>query len=208
MKKQSLSYLLLLLSLFLVQQALAYDFKVDGLYYNITGAGEVEVTCDYESGIGYSRRIHVPAEVTVHGEKYKVTAIGDGAFMNCSRLVAVNIEEGVRRIGDCAFGWCENLSSVGLPKGLTTIGRQAFQECTDLSSLVIPQSVVRIGAYAFCESAALSSVTLQGGTPPLLGEFAFYGLNAAAQIKVPATAFEHYKAAEEWGKLPQLVPQQ
>ena len=86
--------LFVMLSLF----ANAYDFKVYGIYYNITGDNTVEVTSgnDYD----YKGDIVIPNSINHDSKEYSVTSIGDRAFFNCSSLTAINIPEGVTSIGN------------------------------------------------------------------------------------------------------------
>ena len=63
--------------------AIAHDFEVDGICYNITGATDrtVEVT----SG-KYTGSVVVPESVDYDGSVYSVTAIGDYALAYCNSL--------------------------------------------------------------------------------------------------------------------------
>lgn len=59
--------------------ALAYDFEVNGIYYNITDetAKTVEVTSGTKK---YTGNITIPSVVTYNGSDYSVTSIGEKAF--------------------------------------------------------------------------------------------------------------------------------
>lgn len=72
-----------------VFSAAAYDFTVDGVYYNITGDNTVEVTSKTTSSGGYTGEVTVPASVTNGGVNYQVTAVGDKAFYVCSNVTGV-----------------------------------------------------------------------------------------------------------------------
>ncbi len=104
-----------------------------------------------------------------------ITAIGDYAFYNCTKLTAVEFEAGskLNAIGEGAFGYTA-LVNVTLPAALktieakafyfsskletvefeagsqlTTIGNYAFRDCTSLKSVEIPASVTSIGVAIF-----------------------------------------------------------
>ena len=77
--------------------ASAYDFEVDGLYFNKTNEGEVEVV---KGDKQYSGDVVVPASITVDGVEYAVTAIGQQAFKFCGYLTSIVISEGVKTIED------------------------------------------------------------------------------------------------------------
>ena len=50
-----------------------------------------------------------------------VTAIGDGAFNNCTSLTGITIPNSVTNIGDFVFANCTNLIGITIPAGVTNI---------------------------------------------------------------------------------------
>ena len=129
----------------------AYDFKVDGIYYNITSSTEVTVTSNGK--YPYSGNVVIPEQVTHDGNTYSVTSIGDNAFTYCSGLTSVTIGDSVTTIGERAFYNCSDLTSVSIGNSVTSIGFYAFHRCSGLTSVTIGNSVTSIGDYAFeyCE---------------------------------------------------------
>ena len=90
----------------------AYDFTVDGIYYNIVSLSDL--TCEVTSvGNAYRRNIIIPNKVTYNGRTLTVTSIGEGAFRDC------------------------NLKSLTIPNSVTTIHDNAFDRWSDVSNLVI-----------------------------------------------------------------------
>ena len=70
--------------------ASAHDFKVDGIYYNITSSEDlaVEVTSYMNFNGSYSDvEITIPERVTYENKTYSVTGIGKSAFSGCTSLV-------------------------------------------------------------------------------------------------------------------------
>ena len=128
----------------------AYDFQVDGIYYNINGE---EVTVTNETGESnsnsYSGDVVIPSSVSYEGKSYSVTSIGEYAFQNCSHVTSVMIPETVVSIGDFAFSVCTSLTKMELPALLQSIGTYSFSSCTELISVTLPMSVNRIGIGAF-----------------------------------------------------------
>lgn len=113
-KKLSLSriFVTLAIALFFGLSTYAYDFEVNGIYYNITSDKEVEVTTP-ENPDEYSGSIIIPETVTFDGIKYSVTAIGNWAFSYCYDLMNIDIPNSVTSIGSNAFtdtGWFNNQS--------------------------------------------------------------------------------------------------
>jgi hypothetical protein len=87
----------------------AYDFEVDGIYYNITSSTDMAVGVTYRGKYydsysnEYSGAVNIPESVTYNGNTYSVTSIGDYAFYSCSSLTSVEISDGGSSSGECAF---------------------------------------------------------------------------------------------------------
>jgi formylglycine-generating enzyme required for sulfatase activity/uncharacterized protein YjdB len=104
MKQFLKTSILLLLALLLPAAATAYDFEVDGIYYNITSPNTVEVTysvIDYSS-VYFDTEIVIPSQVTYNSVNYNVTAIGDSAFIH-SHTLRLTIPQSINYIGVDAF---------------------------------------------------------------------------------------------------------
>ena len=84
--------------------AMAHDFEVGGIYYNILSEEEktVEVTYRGISQNSYSNEYTgsetIPAIVTYNNVAYSVTSIGDDAFSCCTGLTSVTIPNSVTTI--------------------------------------------------------------------------------------------------------------
>lgn len=146
MKKRTVLFVVTALASIIV--TFAYDFKVDGIYYNKVGDDEVSVTKGEEP---YSGDVSIPSVVEHEGKKYGVTSIGAKAFFFCLDLTSVNLPEGITSIENDAFAYCEKLSSISLPHSLISVGNRAFMGCT-FPTIDIPESVVHIGTGAFLYS--------------------------------------------------------
>ena len=73
-----------ILSVVFSTSALAYDVKIDRIYYNLISEGKTaEVTSGEEE---YSGDVVIPSSIEVEGQEYPVKSIGDYAFHYCSGL--------------------------------------------------------------------------------------------------------------------------
>ena len=131
--------------------ASAYDFEVDGIYYDISSSVDKTCKITYRNTYynSYSGTIDIPSTVDYENETYTVIGIGYKAFYGCSRLTSVTIPNSVTEIGDNAFYDCSRLTSVTIPNSVTEIGDNAFYDCLDLTSVTIGSGVMSIGKYAF-----------------------------------------------------------
>ncbi len=102
MKQKIILFLVLLTAAFCAH---AYDFEVDGIFYDIN---EDKAIVSYDESVGplYSGTVVIPETVTYDGTTYTVTAIKDGAFLYCTELTNVTIPNSVIIIGKYAFNSC------------------------------------------------------------------------------------------------------
>lgn len=139
MKQKFLLFLVLLTAAFSVQ---AYDFEVDGIYYNYNYDDwtSVSVTRSSEYGEGsmyssYMGDIIIPETVSFYDQTYTVTAIEDYAFYY-SNINTISIPETVTYIGVNAFA-SSNLTSIFIPKSVTFIDSWAFVGCSMIESMAV-----------------------------------------------------------------------
>lgn len=138
----------------------AYDFEVDGIFYNITNRSSftVEVTDDYNASYGttYSGDVVIPKTVTYNGAVYTVTSIEDYAFYDCSSLTSVTLPESVTSIGRSAF--CGGVKEVVLksttPPTLTSSG------LTNYAILTVPKSAYNDYCTATYWSDLLANIAI------------------------------------------------
>ncbi len=202
-KKLTLATILLLFA----HNVWAYDFVVDGIYYNYLYDGNNSVSVTFKSGYRtYSGNVTIPATVTYNGTTYNVTVIGTEAFRECPALDTVIISEGVTVIGtgafnrskmksitipnsvttieNGAFGKCWELTEITIPNGVTRIGRGTFWACKDLTKIELPNSLTTIDTIAFSGCDSLTSITIPKSVTTI-GSGAFEGCISLKSIEIP-----------------------
>lgn len=163
--------------------AYAYDFQSNGIYYNVIGDNEVEVT---KGDNKYRGDVVLPASVFYDNVPYTVVCIGGNAFNNCSNLTSLFLPNSLTTIGDNAFFRCSGLVILTLPNSLTTIGEYAFYGCNGLTSLSLPNSLITIGDGAFCFCSNLTSLSLPNSLKTI-GEYAFYECRGLTSLTLPVS---------------------
>lgn len=197
--RKSLLSLLALLPL----MAYAYDVKIDGIYYYLSGDEAFVTYQGYEEEeqdgntvytyiSDYTGDVVIPETVTYEGKTYRVTAIGNHAFRDCSEVTSITIPESVDSIGAYAFRYT-NLTAITIPESVTTISGAAFQGCTGLTSIDIPESVDSIAQFAFNYCSSLSSFTIPMGVRSI--EYASFRGCAMPSITIPEGVTAMYDGA-------------
>lgn len=105
---------------------------------------------------------------------YPVTAIGSGAFADCTSLTEVTIPDSVTTIEESAFEECRCLKKIAIPDSVTTIEANAFFGCTSLTDITIPDSVTYIGGGAFDGCSSLTSIIIPNGVTTIRHATFFY----------------------------------
>ncbi len=195
--KQLFRLSILLLALLLPALAMAKDFEVDGICYNING-NEATVTSKghwYDMFfVGYSGSVVIPATVTYNGTTYPVTSIDEIAFYCCDGLTSIDIPNSITKIGDFAFGNCPALTSIVVESGNPRYDSR--NNCnaiiaTDDNALIagckntmIPNSVTSIGVRAFEGCDGLTSIVIPNSVTSI-GNKAFYSCDGLTSINIP-----------------------
>lgn len=134
--------LVCLLALLLPCLAVAHDFEVDGIYYNIISEEKktVEVVDPSDKKVvdgGYKDVVFIPEKVSYGGKEYTVTAIGERAFEYNYELLSVVMPNTIRSIKEFAFNGCINLKSLTISSEVSEIGDYAFMGLSSLEHLAV-----------------------------------------------------------------------
>ena len=198
--------LFLTVSIIAALHALAYDFMVDGIAYNITSPITVEVTYTEvaKENINYQgvTKVIIPTTVTNNGTTYSVTSIGKFAFRTSRKLINISLPESITTIGYCAFDECSSLTSITIPNSVTSIGEFAFSGCTALASIVVETGNTtydsRDNCNAIIETESNTLIcgcksTIIPGSVTSIGEGAFSDCTGLTSIDIPhlLTTIEH-----------------
>lgn len=171
----------------LVSTTFAYDFRANGLYFDILSLSKK--TCEVVPMGGefyYAGDVTVPAKVTdpSDGTEYEVVAIGEKAFFYCPDLNTVTLPNTIVEIKYDAFG-ANALKSINIPNSVEIIGEDAFYG-TQCTTFTIPGSVKTIGRQAFYLNHQLQSITFEEGVEEL-GLKAVGANGNLTEINLPAS---------------------
>ena len=139
----------------------------------------------------------IPANITIDGENYAVTAIGDRAFYNCYNLTNFIVPEGVRTLGSNVFAYCFYIEKLELPSTLSSIGQFIIKGCDALTTVVSHiQEPFQIDDLSFVYDANWSNANQQyeGITPSPATLFVPIGTKSKYQA---FTGWKQFKDIEE-----------
>lgn len=180
MRKYILRIVAFSLLLFVVNKTCAYDFEVEGKYFNVLSPSTCEMT---NGNKPYSNDVEIPTTVKYNGRNLTVVAIGDFCFQNatiksisvgsniermgrgvfdgCTSLTKVHINESVTITNSFKmFFNCHHLEEVHLPLHMKDIGNSCFENCYDLQTIDIPKEVTSIGQFAFRRCVLIDNITI------------------------------------------------
>jgi hypothetical protein len=112
----------------------------------------------------------------------KFTSIGNSIFQNCISIKNATIPNTIISTGTDIFNGCINLTTTTISNNLTTIGNNSYINCISLKTITIPNNVTSIGQSAF-ESSGLTSIIFPLNVKSI-GENAFKNNYALKSLNV------------------------
>ena len=176
-----------------------YAFEVDGINYNITSEGDLTVEVARKE---YSGDIIIPESVTYNHKRYRVTSIGERAFVGLPFLKSLTIPKSIVSFHKYAIGdlprlesvtiYCKRFGSyfseifsiknVVIGEGVEVIDNNAFYG-DGIESLSISNTVQSIGDYAFAECKRLTTLKIPSCVKSI-GRAAFSGCINLKQLEL------------------------
>ena len=118
-----------------------------------------------------------------------VTAVGECAFIACSKLTDITFPSSVTAIGDAAFQWCKGITSLVIPEGITVIEPYTFYRCEKLEKVVFPKGLVTIREAALQLCLELKEVVIPEGVTTI-EESAFAFSGKLSKVSIPTSVVE------------------
>ncbi len=126
-----------------------YDDK-DEAVFEITAdpSGNTEGTVTYVvNSTQNATTITIAPDVTIHGKKYKVTEIAEGAFKNNKKLKKIIIGKNIKKIGKQAFFGCKSLKTIIIKTTMlkkNTVGAKAFTGIHKKATAKVPAKKLKL----------------------------------------------------------------
>jgi len=139
--------------------AVGNTFTSGNYTYTIISSVDKTVSVKWKSGAS-PETITIPSTVTYSSTTYKVIAVEDNAFKNCTTATTITIGSNVKTIGSSAFNGCSNVTSINFGSGTSypcnvdTIKGSAFSSCSKLATINCYGGIEKWLAIGFNAGAA------------------------------------------------------
>ena len=145
------------------------------------------VTPENKATLGISEYFTtIPTVYHVGEEWYIITAIGEGAFRDCTNYSEIILPATLTTISESAFEGCTQLTEIDIPEGVDYIYANAFKGCTELVTVNIPSTLCSIGEGAFMDCSKLKNINLNEGLRSIESQ-AFMNCAKLYKINIPDT---------------------
>ena len=126
-----------------------------------------------------------------------VTSIGNQAFIGCTSLESIRVEEGntaytsengvlfnKEKTGLVRYPARKTDASYIIPNGVTSISDAAFRGCESLTNVIIPNSVMSIGSQAFQDCTGINHIDIPNGITRI-NDYTFTGCTGLTGVVIP-----------------------
>ena len=173
-----LKHLFTALLLMVVTVANAYDFEVDGIYYNIVSETTVSVAGKNSTVVG---EVVIPDKVAYNGATYIIRSIAQNAFSRRTEMTSVIIGDSVKTIATSAFYNCSGLKEVTIGYSVSKIDTYSFSGCTGILKVTFNNKNI---GHGFSNKTSIKEVVISDNVVSI-GESAFHGCSNLTNIKIP-----------------------
>ena len=146
----------------------AYDFKVDGIYYDLTDVPNsyCEVVAGDEK---YTGTVKIPSSLIFNGRMLFVMSISADAFSYCDELISITISNYIKTIP--SFLGCTNLKELIIENGGEPLGlsSNAFSDCP-LETVHLGRNLAYSDESPFHNMRALTQLTIGNGVNNIADE--------------------------------------
>ncbi len=104
---------------------------------------------------GNEKEVIIPDTVSINGNIYDVTSIGEWVFYGNDDLEKITIGNNIVVIEKYVFYNAKNLKTIIMSDSVTTIKEAAFLDCQSLTKIMIPSSVTSIALSSFHRCSSL-----------------------------------------------------
>lgn len=113
-----------------------------GIYYKVTKSSAANKTVAVQKAKKSKKNVVIPAQITLNGIRYKVTAILDKAFQKDQKLTSITFGSNITSIGKQSFYNCKKLKTLQFKnKKAVKIGRRAFTGTAKKATVKIPKGM-------------------------------------------------------------------
>ena len=119
--------------------------------------------------------------------------VPEKAFINCTTLQTIKLNNEVKKINAQALKGCSGLVTFELPTNVENIGTSAFEGCKSLETIVnFPAKITTINDNLFYDCEKLLNIEISENILKI-GKYAFYNCNAIINISANNPNFELYQ---------------
>lgn len=155
----------------------------------------------------FKGELRIPYQFSRGTDQYTVVCIGTGAFqqqpitylslppscrtvkekafMYCSDMLTLKLNDGLKFIENSAFNGCRGLTSLILPPSIKFIGREAFAQCQGLKEITVGKDIETIEFGAFARCSSLSKIIFSGHRLSQIPEECFYDDGKLETVELP-----------------------